>query len=354
MFNQFDDFNRTNTITNQAEEFETVSEKSISIKTVIIYILVTVLLIGLIRVYWNTKYSNAEELVANIDVYQEISYTYGQRTDEYGETYYEIKVSGIVVNNNTETVPAIVVSVEFFDSEGKSIGTTDISREDVSPGETETILETVSSDVAPASMSAKIGIDETEMFYTVLNFAQSFVIAALFLMINKIGFKNDWKKFKSSKMKYIGYIILGVVIVYASMIVAQIIALTLGSTGTSENEMAIRSMFSDDILGIILLFFTLVVFTPIVEEMVFRKALFGIVEPKFGHVAAIISTGLIFGLMHVLSYGDYINSIPYVFMGLSFGFMYHYSGKNIFVTIGMHAINNFVAFTSYLAIFYFH
>jgi membrane protease YdiL (CAAX protease family) len=51
--------------------------------------------------------------------------------------------------------------------------------------------------------------------------------------------------------------------------------------------------------------------------------------------------------MHVISYGDFIQSIPYIFMGGIFGFVYHWSRNNIYVTIGVHFINNFLAFALY-------
>jgi hypothetical protein len=123
--------------------------------------------------------------------------------------------------------------------------------------------------------------------------------------------------------------------------------INIGVTETSQNEMAIQSMFSSDWISIVTLFLTLVIFTPIVEETVFRKGLYNLVRPGVGDVGAIFISGLVFAFLHVASWGDFIQVIPYAFMGLSFSFIYFYSNRNIYVVIAIHALNNLIPYLIY-------
>jgi hypothetical protein len=120
-----------------------------------------------------------------------------------------------------------------------------------------------------------------------------------------------------------------------------------GVQAGSENEQMIGSMFSNDPIQLAMLFFLLCVFTPLVEELIFRKVLYRFVDRRFGPIAAIISSGLVFGLMHVISFGDFVQAIPYVMMGMVFGVIYHRARKNIIIPIGVHFINNLVSFLVY-------
>jgi membrane protease YdiL (CAAX protease family) len=116
--------------------------------------------------------------------------------------------------------------------------------------------------------------------------------------------------------------------------------------------MMIQSLFEKNLFDISVLFILLVVLTPVIEELIFRKVIYNFVESKTNHILAILSSGLIFGLMHVIQYGDFLQSIPYVMMGLVFGYIYHNSRKNIFVVIGVHTINNFISWLlSVLAVY---
>jgi len=111
--------------------------------------------------------------------------------------------------------------------------------------------------------------------------------------------------------------------------------------------MSIQAMFESNAVVIVMLFFLLCIFTPIVEEVVFRKVLFGYFEPKLGPIISILLSGSIFGVMHVIGAGDFIQVIPYVLMGFAFGYIYYRSEKNIWVPIIVHFINNFIVFLIY-------
>lgn len=175
----------------------------------------------------------------------------------------------------------------------------------------------------------------------------SLMIAIVLIIINRSNFKDDFIAFKKEPKSYFSHIATGFILVYISAIVANVILTFVGVTETSQNEMAIQSMFNPHWISVVTLFLTLVILTPMVEEVVFRKGLYNIVRPRFGDVGAILVSGLVFGFLHVASWGDFIQVIPYALMGLSFSFIYYYSNRNIYVVIAIHALNNLIPYLIY-------
>ena len=116
-------------------------------------------------------------------------------------------------------------------------------------------------------------------------------------------------------------------------------------TTTSQNQTAIESLMFSSKLGFILMFI-LVVFTgPIVEELVFRKAMFKISSNEW--VCLGISS-FVFGFIHVLSTPGHLGiklltSIPYIGSGFVFGFWYIKNDRNIIVTIALHMLSNLIS-----------
>jgi CAAX amino terminal protease family. len=91
------------------------------------------------------------------------------------------------------------------------------------------------------------------------------------------------------------------------------------------------------------LYFSTVIFAPITEELIFRKGLSKVIDNKYGYI---IASGLLFGLMHLISATqpiEYLYLISYGGLGIAFAIMYHKT-KNIFVPITFHIIHNLVAF----------
>ena len=145
---------------------------------------------------------------------------------------------------------------------------------------------------------------------------------------------------------------------YASTMLFTILGITERKPEASNQE-AILSMFTSP-LAIFLLFFVIVIMAPLVEELIFRKAIFKVC--KNDKLGIVVST-LIFGGLHVISstfiacglflsgeatYLDVILElvfiIQYSLMGLGFGIAYIKSGKNIFSSIFAHILNNGLSF----------
>ncbi len=116
-------------------------------------------------------------------------------------------------------------------------------------------------------------------------------------------------------------------------------ALNLVTESTSENQQILEDMLTNaGFLPLVLLIFSIVVMGPLVEELIFRRTIFVLLARKNIVIAFVISS-LLFGLIHVVSAGDYLYIIPYFVMGLTFAGAYQFS-KNIWTPIILHMLWN--------------
>jgi membrane protease YdiL (CAAX protease family) len=161
----------------------------------------------------------------------------------------------------------------------------------------------------------------------------------------------DLLPFKKKEKHTISSIFIGLGFVMAANILANLTGKLLSIIfnipgGVSLNQIHIELAFKSKLS--ILMILAVVIFTPIVEELVFRKAIFGLFKNKW--VGFAVST-LIFGLIHVT--GEIFNSsevghflyvlTPYLFMGVGFGLAYIVFKKNVITTIGTHILLNLLA-----------
>jgi uncharacterized protein len=79
---------------------------------------------------------------------------------------------------------------------------------------------------------------------------------------------------------------------------------------------------------------------PILEEIVFRKMIFGTFKRKIGTVAAAIVAAFLFSLIHF----DFANTIVYMLIGLTFSWIYIKS-KSILAAITSHVLMNSIVLT---------
>lgn len=311
----------------------------------VIYVIVTLIFSLISNSILSNQYPDPDAILDNFVIINEVEVTI---TDSDDTSYpYQFNMTGALLNNSDVDLPIMYIEIEFFDIDGESIGVFSYQEEDILVGETLELNDFVTSSIEYETFEYSYGFDAANEFYTLMNLLPVLICSILFFIVDWECFKADAKDFKKNLKKYSKQIILGFLLVYAALIVANLILTGLGVYGTSENEMAINSLFSANPLQLTMLFLLLCVFTPIVEEVVFRKVIYTFIEPKSNYKVAIILTGLIFGLMHVLAYGDFIQSIPYVMMGITFGYIYWKANKNIYVTIGVHFLNNLLSFVIY-------
>lgn len=145
---------------------------------------------------------------------------------------------------------------------------------------------------------------------------------------------NDYKKnFKLYFDKYFKVYVFGVLL----MGISNTIISKFTHMEISENEEIIRNLV--DTMPIYITFST-VLYAPLIEELIYRKCIRNLIS---NDIAFIYMSGLIFGLMHVVSGHETVNDIlmgiPYIIIGIDFAFIY-YKTKNIFSTIQFHFLHN--------------
>ena len=179
-----------------------------------------------------------------------------------------------------------------------------------------------------------ISIKNKVMYNVITN---GFYLLLLILFLKK-ELKEELKLLKTN---YKDYFIKSILIFLAGallMFISTLIISKFTGQSISGNETEIRNFIKNSPLLTIIL---AVIISPIIEELVFRKAIKNIFNNKY---LFIIISSLIFGLLHVSSIRD-INellfSIPYIIMGISFAITYQKT-NNIFTSIILHSSYNLV------------
>lgn len=170
-------------------------------------------------------------------------------------------------------------------------------------------------------------------------------IAILLIYFTSKIFKLDFRKFKEKKLKSILLIIGGFIGIFVANILVNLIYTKLGINTTSSNEQAINQMLSNKYSPVILI--GIVFFAPLIEEFIFRKFLFGVLEEKYNWkpIFSILISASLFSLVHLLSDSgiEWIFFFMYFPMALILSLSYHYSNHNILIPLAIHFINNLVA-----------
>lgn len=132
---------------------------------------------------------------------------------------------------------------------------------------------------------------------------------------------------------------------FGIMIISNLFITFILNKGVAGNEEEVRSLISTMPL---LMIFNTIIYAPITEELAFRKSIKDTINNKWIYV---LTSGLVFGLLHIVTYitniSDILYLIPYGALGILFAMLYHKT-DNIFSTITMHAIHNSLAVITYL------
>lgn len=188
----------------------------------------------------------------------------------------------------------------------------------------------------------KIEMNSTD-FETIAIFAQAAgLFPVLALALSRQLFIEDWQKTKKRILYTILFIVAGAIAVWLLTTIVNIFYGLIGIEGTSENQESLESAVLSK-YGLIMLI-PIVFFAPIIEELIFRKFIFGIIEDnlKWSPWTAILISTVVFSVMHLLS-GDFQYILLYLPQAFVMGIMYHFSKNNIFVPITIHFINNLLA-----------
>ena len=174
---------------------------------------------------------------------------------------------------------------------------------------------------------------ETIILYNVII---DLILILILIILYKKELKDDIKDIKINHKKYYGtcfkYWLISLAIMYISNLI-----LIVTTKNIAANEQAIEDLFKVSPLYV---YFAAVIYAPIVEEIIFRKSIRKIIPNKY---LFIIISGLVFGLLHVISdinaWHDLFYIIPYSAPGIAFAYMY-YKTDNIFTSMGFHFMHN--------------
>ena len=164
------------------------------------------------------------------------------------------------------------------------------------------------------------------------------------VLIYKDDLKNDLKNYKENFIdnldKYVKLYMLALIL----MTLTDTIITAITGKELSNNEQAVRSIA--DTLPIYSAL-SVCICAPIVEELIYRKTIKNIF---INNTLAIIASGLIFGLAHVIGTYQSLQDLLYIIPYGSFGavFMYIFiDSKNIWSTITIHFMHNTILLLLY-------
>ncbi len=179
------------------------------------------------------------------------------------------------------------------------------------------------------------------IYYSISNI----ILLGIFIYIYKDTLIKDLsffrKNFFSNFFTSFKYWLVGFIIMYISnYIITHILNMHI-----ANNEISVRNFIN---INPLLMILNTCIYSPIVEELAFRKSIKDCTSNKWIYILA---SGLLFGLLHIISN---INSplsllylIPYGSFGITFATLYCKT-NNIYSTITIHAMHNTLAIIIYL------
>ena len=167
-------------------------------------------------------------------------------------------------------------------------------------------------------------------------------IAVVFFMRDDVV--TDFRELGKQKKFFAMYIPLAAILfVVLTYIIDIIVGLGVDS---STNQTTIEAIITNG--GAAPMIIATVLFAPIVEELIYRKAVFSLCK-RYGLVACYLFSTLFFTLPHMIS-SDMSNigvwllqCIPYAASGVLLCLVYHKSKYNVYASIGAHLANNLLA-----------
>lgn len=179
------------------------------------------------------------------------------------------------------------------------------------------------------------------IYYSISNI----ILLEIYICIYYKTLLNDLNFFRKKLSKNIftsfKYWLMGFIFMYISnLILTHILKMNI-----ANNEIAIRDFIN---ISPILMIFNTIIFSPITEELAFRKSIKDAINNKWLYI---LISGLLFGLLHIITYIDsplsLLYIIPYGSFGITFAILYQKT-NNIYSTITMHTMHNTIAIIIYL------
>ncbi len=145
---------------------------------------------------------------------------------------------------------------------------------------------------------------------------------------------------------------MGILYVMAAGIGANVLSILINlllntPNSISMNQLSINKILFLDPVAAALMIISAVFIGPVVEELAFRKSVFGFIKNQ---KTALIVSSVLFGMIHIISeiimldfVGALTSGISYVAAGFVFGYIYKNANKNIYIPILAHMGYNLVS-----------
>jgi membrane protease YdiL (CAAX protease family) len=195
----------------------------------------------------------------------------------------------------------------------------------------------------------------TSFYMSVYQFVLYLILFGFVYYFLKNDVAYDFNKFKLIKNQWFTIIVIGYLYVLLGNFLSNFISNLLSGQlnipmSESVNQMTIVRMLNSN--GVIFMVLSAVIIGPIVEELIFRKSIFGLIKNQ--NVALVLSS-VIFGAIHLISEASLaealINGISYFTMGVIFGYIYLKNDKNIIASIAVHILVNLISVVGSIFLF---
>ncbi|KXT77828.1 CPBP family intramembrane glutamic endopeptidase [Streptococcus sp. DD13] len=187
-----------------------------------------------------------------------------------------------------------------------------------------------------------------------LLFRSSLALFLLYLLLFGLGWyafqdaiRSSWQQVRKAPKSYLVKIGLGYLFLFLATvscgILVQILRNTFGITGEGLNNENIQLALNAS--PVLMLVFGIFV-GPAVEELFFRQFLLERLQTNFSKVVSVGIVAAAFAMthMHSFSLSEWVAAIAYVGAGIVLSMIYLKENNNIFVSYGVHCLNNLIAF----------
>ncbi|UOQ44327.1 CPBP family intramembrane metalloprotease [Halobacillus salinarum] len=201
------------------------------------------------------------------------------------------------------------------------------------------VIAQLSSIVGVGWLYNGTGLDKYQALavWSVITFALTTIIALASLRpdMKEAAMRSDKAGIGSTTL----WAVAGVFLALFSQMIAAYIESLFGISSASENTMNLMEIARKAPLFI----FIPVLFAPILEEIIFRKIIFGSLYKRTNFFVAVIISALVFGLFHF----DVTHLFVYFAMGVVFAFLYVKTKRIITPIIAHMAMNSLVVLTQF-------
>ena len=190
---------------------------------------------------------------------------------------------------------------------------------------------------------------------SLLNFLTYLALFPIIILLLKSEIIYDFQEFKTRKNEWFLIIIVGYLYLILGNVLSGYLSQILGGALGLPPEEAVNQLTIVRALqgsGAIFMFLSAVIMGPIIEELVFRKSMFGLIK---NDKIAIAVSAIIFGSIHLIGEASIlaalVNGISYFVMGFVFGYIYIKNHKNIMAPIAVHILSNLISILAILFLF---